>query len=57
MKINCILISCLLFLVSCAVPHKTDKKETTVDINSPQYKLEEARITLSTGDFQSAGHN
>jgi len=54
MKINCILIGCLLFLVSCAVPHKTDKKETTVDINSPQYKLEEARITLSTGDFQSA---
>lgn len=54
MKTDFLLIGCLLFMFSCAIPQKTIKSETNVDKNSPEYKLEEARITLSTGDFQGA---
>jgi outer membrane protein assembly factor BamD (BamD/ComL family) len=52
MKIIIILIVSGICLTSCAVPKKTVK--TGVDKNSSEYKLEEARITLSKGDFHSA---
>jgi len=52
MKICSILIASLLIVSSCAIPQKTIK--TNVDKNSPEYKLEEARLTLSKGNFQGA---
>ena len=52
MKIYSILIVSLLIVCSCAIPQKTIK--TNVDKNSPEYKLEEARLTLSKGNFQGA---
>ena len=42
----------ILFLFACAVPQKSLKVD--VDKNSPEYKLEEARLTLSKGNFQGA---
>ena len=54
MKTGFLLFACLLFLISCAIPQKTIKTESNVDKISPEYKLEEARITLSTGDFEGA---
>jgi len=47
-----VFVGSILFLFACAVPQKS--LITNVDKNSPEYKLEEARITLSTGDFQGA---
>ena len=54
MKTDFLLIGCLLFMFSCAIPQKTINTESNADKNSPEYKLEEARITLSTGDFEGA---
>ena len=47
-----VLIVGILFLFACAIPQKTSK--TNVDKNSPEYKMEEARLTLSKGNFQGA---
>jgi outer membrane protein assembly factor BamD (BamD/ComL family) len=52
MKIYSILIVSVMLFVSCAIPQKTTK--TDVNINSPEFKLKEARLTLSKGDFQGA---
>ena len=52
MKIYSVLIVFLLMISSCAVPQRTIK--TDVDRNSPEYKLKEARLTLSKGNFQGA---
>ena len=47
-----VFIGSILFLFACAVPQKSLKVD--VDKNSPEYKLEEARLTLSKGNFQGA---
>jgi len=52
MKNYSILIVFLLMMSSCAVPQR--KIETNTDKNSPEYRLKEARLTLSKGDFQGA---
>jgi len=52
MKYLFMLIISVLVLISCAVPQR--KIETNTDKNSPEYRLKEARLTLSKGDFQGA---
>lgn len=52
MKISSILFVSLLIISSCAVPQKT--MQTDINKNSPEYKLNEARLTLSKGNFQGA---
>ena len=52
MKIYSLLIVSLLIISSCAVPQKTMQPD--VDKNSPEYKLQEAQLTLSKGNFQGA---
>ena len=47
-----VFIGSILLFIACAVPQKSLK--TNVDKNSPEYKLEEARLTLSKGNFQGA---
>ena len=41
-----------IILFSCAIPQKS--LNTHFDKNSPEYKLDEARLTLSKGNFQGA---
>ena len=47
-----ICIISILMLIACAVPQKSLEKNA--DKNSPEYKLEEARMSLATGDFVGA---
>jgi outer membrane protein assembly factor BamD (BamD/ComL family) len=47
-----IFITSILMLIACAVPQKSLDKN--VDKNSHGYKLEEARMSLTTGDFVGA---
>ena len=47
-----VFIGSILFLFACAIPQKS--LNTNIDKNSPEYKLDEARLTLSKGNFQGA---
>ena len=48
-----VLFLCL-FVIACAVPRKSSNIKNNLNNNSPEYKLKQARMTLSTGDFQGA---
>ncbi len=54
MKLVLTFVLTCLILFSCAVPQKSAKIKNNIKKDSPEYKLEEASITLSTGDFQGA---
>ncbi len=48
-----ILFLCL-FIIACAVPRKSSDIKNNIKTDSPEYKIEQARVTLSTGDFTGA---
>ena len=52
MKKLIILLIPLIWFIACAVPQR--KVNNTTDQNSAEYKLEEARLTLSKGNFKLA---
>ena len=54
MQVSQILAMFTVLLIACAVPQKSIKKNKAVDGNSAEFRLEQARITLTTGDFAGA---
>jgi hypothetical protein len=52
MKNLTIVLIAIMWLLACAVPQR--KVNNTTDQNSAEYKLEEARLTLSKGNFKLA---